>query len=277
MEVVYVGAVLLLGYWMEDITSLSHTPTLWWQQKTVEEPEKWFSSISPLSVKYDYVCLSVSVSLSLCLSLSLFGFLALPQNSIQWWTVCSVWKDRSFIKPLLSIKKMKCSPGPHHLEPSLSPSLARFPAPSRSLCFTPSHSSGSLSPLHYFALRSLSFTLCHVVSTCLLIVHIIPVDLKFISDFKWLFLYFLSSSRESDLFLLDSRVIWAAEEGWLVFDVTATSNHWVLNPGRNLGLQLALESTNGEGHSDQCISQYVESYRLQCYGCDMFLRIDRQL
>lgn len=53
-------------------------------------------------------------------------------------------------------------------------------------------------------------------------------------------------SRESDLFLLDSRVIWAAEEGWLVFDVTATSNHWVLNPGRNLGLQLALESTKGE-------------------------------
>ncbi|KAI9516246.1 Bone morphogenetic protein 7 [Dissostichus eleginoides] len=54
------------------------------------------------------------------------------------------------------------------------------------------------------------------------------------------------TDRESDLFLLDSRVIWAAEEGWLVFDLTATSNHWVLNPGRNLGLQLALESTNGE-------------------------------
>ncbi|XP_062315211.1 bone morphogenetic protein 7b isoform X2 [Osmerus eperlanus] len=52
--------------------------------------------------------------------------------------------------------------------------------------------------------------------------------------------------RESDLLLLDSRVIWAAEEGWLVFDVTVTSNHWVLNPGRNLGLQLALESIHGE-------------------------------
>lgn len=64
------------------------------------------------------------------------------------------------------------------------------------------------------------------------------------------------SSRESDLFLLDSRVIWAAEEGWLVFDVTATSNHWVLNPGRNLGLQLALESTNGECHSDQIVKAF---------------------
>uniref|UniRef100_A0A3Q3KD81 Bone morphogenetic protein 7 n=1 Tax=Monopterus albus TaxID=43700 RepID=A0A3Q3KD81_MONAL len=54
------------------------------------------------------------------------------------------------------------------------------------------------------------------------------------------------SGQMNDLSLLDSRVIWAAEEGWLVFDVTATSNHWVLNPGRNLGLQLALESTKGE-------------------------------
>ncbi|CAL9703482.1 unnamed protein product [Knipowitschia caucasica] len=54
------------------------------------------------------------------------------------------------------------------------------------------------------------------------------------------------ADRESELFLLDSRVIWAAQEGWLVFDITATSNHWVLNPGRNLGLQLALESNSGE-------------------------------
>ncbi|TRY60875.1 hypothetical protein DNTS_035141 [Danionella cerebrum] len=53
------------------------------------------------------------------------------------------------------------------------------------------------------------------------------------------------SDRDSDLFLLDSRVIWAAEEGWLVFDITVTSNHWVLNPGRNLGLQLALETLDG--------------------------------
>uniref|UniRef100_A0A8C1X8U5 Bone morphogenetic protein 7 n=2 Tax=Cyprinus carpio TaxID=7962 RepID=A0A8C1X8U5_CYPCA len=59
------------------------------------------------------------------------------------------------------------------------------------------------------------------------------------------------SDRDSDLFLLDSRVIWAAEEGWLVFDITATSNHWVLNPGRNLGLQLALESLDENSSADQ--------------------------
>lgn len=61
-----------------------------------------------------------------------------------------------------------------------------------------------------------------------------------------LFFSFCYGPRESDLFLLDSRVIWAAEEGWLVFDITATSNHWVLNPGRNLGLQLSLEGVDGE-------------------------------
>lgn len=52
--------------------------------------------------------------------------------------------------------------------------------------------------------------------------------------------------KDSDLFLLDSRTIWAAEEGWLVFDITATSNHWVLIPQQNLGLQLSVESNNGQ-------------------------------
>ncbi|XP_042317743.1 bone morphogenetic protein 7 isoform X1 [Sceloporus undulatus] len=52
--------------------------------------------------------------------------------------------------------------------------------------------------------------------------------------------------RDSDLFLLDTRTIWAAEEGWLVFDITATSNHWVVNPQHNLGLQLSVESIDGQ-------------------------------
>ncbi|XP_018416177.1 PREDICTED: bone morphogenetic protein 7 isoform X1 [Nanorana parkeri] len=52
--------------------------------------------------------------------------------------------------------------------------------------------------------------------------------------------------KDSDLFLLDTRTIWAAEEGWLVFDITATSNHWVLIPQQNLGLQLAVESGDGQ-------------------------------
>ncbi|XP_028854005.1 bone morphogenetic protein 7-like [Denticeps clupeoides] len=53
--------------------------------------------------------------------------------------------------------------------------------------------------------------------------------------------------REVDLFLLASRVVWAAEEGWLVFDITATSNLWVLHPSQNLGLQLVVENLNGKG------------------------------
>ncbi|KAK2509165.1 hypothetical protein MC885_010366 [Smutsia gigantea] len=51
---------------------------------------------------------------------------------------------------------------------------------------------------------------------------------------------------ESDLFLLDSRTLWASEEGWLVFDITATSNHWVVNPRHNLGLQLSVETLDGQ-------------------------------
>ncbi|XP_073463317.1 bone morphogenetic protein 7 [Aquarana catesbeiana] len=52
--------------------------------------------------------------------------------------------------------------------------------------------------------------------------------------------------KDSDLFLLDSRTIWASEEGWLVFDITATSNHWVLIPQQNMGLQLSVESSDGQ-------------------------------
>uniref|UniRef100_A0A8D2LBV1 Bone morphogenetic protein 7 n=1 Tax=Varanus komodoensis TaxID=61221 RepID=A0A8D2LBV1_VARKO len=59
------------------------------------------------------------------------------------------------------------------------------------------------------------------------------------------------TGRDSDLSLLDTRTIWAAEEGWLVFDITATSNHWVVNPQHNLGLQLSVESTDENSSSDQ--------------------------
>ncbi|KAM4748987.1 bone morphogenetic protein 7-like [Rhinophrynus dorsalis] len=48
--------------------------------------------------------------------------------------------------------------------------------------------------------------------------------------------------RDSNLFQLDSQTIWGTEKGWLTFDITATSNHWVVNPQHNLGLQLSIES-----------------------------------
>lgn len=49
-----------------------------------------------------------------------------------------------------------------------------------------------------------------------------------------------------ELLLLDQREVWAAEEDWLVFDLTITSNLWVVNPEQNLGLHLVLEDRHGE-------------------------------
>ncbi|XP_061094170.1 bone morphogenetic protein 6 [Conger conger] len=55
--------------------------------------------------------------------------------------------------------------------------------------------------------------------------------------------------RDADLFLLESRKLWAAEEGWLEFDITATSNLWVMSPNHNLGLQISVETSNGRSIS----------------------------
>nr|XP_034980585.1 bone morphogenetic protein 6 [Zootoca vivipara] len=54
-------------------------------------------------------------------------------------------------------------------------------------------------------------------------------------------------NRDSDLFLLDTRAVWASEEGWLEFDITATSNMWVINPHHNLGLQMSVVTRDGLG------------------------------
>ncbi|XP_067389959.1 bone morphogenetic protein 8A-like isoform X2 [Emydura macquarii macquarii] len=53
------------------------------------------------------------------------------------------------------------------------------------------------------------------------------------------------SNRESDLFLLDLQELQAGAEGWLVFDVTAASNHWLVNRKYNLGLRLYVETDDG--------------------------------
>ncbi|XP_039473664.1 bone morphogenetic protein 6 [Oreochromis aureus] len=57
--------------------------------------------------------------------------------------------------------------------------------------------------------------------------------------------------READLFLLESRGLWAAEEGWLEFDITATSNLWVMSPAHNLGLQISVETSSGQSVSSK--------------------------
>ncbi|NP_001079934.1 bone morphogenetic protein 7 precursor [Xenopus laevis] len=50
------------------------------------------------------------------------------------------------------------------------------------------------------------------------------------------------ADKDPYLFQVDSRTIWGTEKGWLTFDITATGNHWVMNPHYNLGLQLSVES-----------------------------------
>ncbi|XP_034541064.1 bone morphogenetic protein 7-like [Notolabrus celidotus] len=51
---------------------------------------------------------------------------------------------------------------------------------------------------------------------------------------------------EVELLLLDQREVWAAEEGWLIFDLTTTSNLWLSDSEQNLGLQLVVEDSHGQ-------------------------------
>ncbi|XP_016053523.1 PREDICTED: bone morphogenetic protein 5 isoform X2 [Miniopterus natalensis] len=59
------------------------------------------------------------------------------------------------------------------------------------------------------------------------------------------------ANRDADLFLLDTRKAQALDVGWLVFDITVTSNHWVINPQNNLGLQLCAETGDDYNTSEQ--------------------------
>ncbi|XP_077006297.1 bone morphogenetic protein 8A isoform X1 [Tamandua tetradactyla] len=52
-------------------------------------------------------------------------------------------------------------------------------------------------------------------------------------------------NRESDLFFLDLQTLRAGDEGWLVMDVTAASDRWLLNGNKDLGLRLYVETDDG--------------------------------
>ena len=56
-----------------------------------------------------------------------------------------------------------------------------------------------------------------------------------------------------------------------MFDITATSNHWVVNPRHNLGLQLSVETLDGEspatspaGPNAACILDDAGSPQCSC-------------
>lgn len=55
----------------------------------------------------------------------------------------------------------------------------------------------------------------------------------------------LSIFREPELVLLDMQSVPAGQEGWLAFDVTTASNHWLLHPRSNLGIRLYVETEEG--------------------------------
>ncbi|KAJ0068533.1 hypothetical protein NL108_008919 [Boleophthalmus pectinirostris] len=57
------------------------------------------------------------------------------------------------------------------------------------------------------------------------------------------------TNSQRELLLLEQREIWANEDGWMVFDLTASSNLWLLNPEHNLGLHLVLEDSHGHRRS----------------------------
>uniref|UniRef100_A0A3Q0TDJ8 Bone morphogenetic protein 8a n=1 Tax=Amphilophus citrinellus TaxID=61819 RepID=A0A3Q0TDJ8_AMPCI len=49
-------------------------------------------------------------------------------------------------------------------------------------------------------------------------------------------------NREPELVLLDMQSVPAGQEGWLAFDVTSASNHWLVHPRSNLGIRLYVET-----------------------------------
>nr|XP_035106837.2 bone morphogenetic protein 8A isoform X1 [Callithrix jacchus] len=52
-------------------------------------------------------------------------------------------------------------------------------------------------------------------------------------------------NRESDLFFLDLQTLGAGDEDWLVLDITAASDRWLLKRHKDLGLRLYVETEDG--------------------------------
>ena len=48
------------------------------------------------------------------------------------------------------------------------------------------------------------------------------------------------------MFFLDLQTLRSGDEGWLVLDVTAASDRWLLNRNKDLGLRLYVETDDGK-------------------------------
>lgn len=76
----------------------------------------------------------------------------------------------------------------------------------------------------------------------------------------------LCLSSEAELLLLEERELWPAEEGWLTFDLTATTNLWLDNPQHNLGLHLVLEGSRGESPANMRKKSFARKNALALSG-----------
>ncbi|XP_047581601.1 bone morphogenetic protein 8B isoform X2 [Lutra lutra] len=65
------------------------------------------------------------------------------------------------------------------------------------------------------------------------------------------------SNRESDLLFLDLQTLRAGDEGWLVLDVTAASDRWLLSRNKDLALRLYVETDDGAPDEARCSPQGV--------------------
>ncbi|XP_007950911.1 bone morphogenetic protein 8A-like [Orycteropus afer afer] len=78
------------------------------------------------------------------------------------------------------------------------------------------------------------------------------------------------SNRESDLFFLDLQTLRAGDEGWLVLDVTAASDRWLLNQNKDFGLRLYVETEdvpNQQPRERGSVSSFLKGEG-RCYsGC----------
>lgn len=48
------------------------------------------------------------------------------------------------------------------------------------------------------------------------------------------------------MFFLDLQTLRSGDEGWLVLDIAAASDRWLLNHNKDLGLRLYVETEDGE-------------------------------
>lgn len=72
------------------------------------------------------------------------------------------------------------------------------------------------------------------------------------------------------MFFLDLQTLRAEDEGWLVLDVTAASDRWLLNRNKDLGLRLYVETEDGKtrgSDSEPCPGALIREVWVESQLC----------